>query len=424
MRNPFAAISYGIMRSASHLVILITLILLAIFGVAYIYSTGYISSDYPVRPNWLRQCVFLNAGACVAYFFARLDIQKRSWQLLIISCYLCSVILLVAVLLMGRSVGGARRWIALGPLFLQPAEFAKVFTLLAGAIVLSGDFLRSKWLELPVALCVFAVPVLLIAREPSYGNAASVLPGLALMIGLRFLPSWLWRCAIAAFMIAFFVGIAGLYYLRSLPPEPVSQTVVQNDTSTIKSLLRGYHLKRLKSYLSPRGGWNEQQSLMTVAGGGLFGKGYLNGTMKSLGFLPRTVAPTDFIFAVIAEEGGFLFGVLPVVILYGLLIAIVMHWASRAQNQLSLNILVAGSSLLMVHICVGIGMTIRLLPVIGLPLPLLSYGGSFTVAMLTLIGAMISCDRATMPQDASEHNPDAPAIFQIPLLFRLKIWRQ
>ena len=244
------------------------------------------------------------------------------------------------------------------------------------------------------------------------------------MSGLRFLPSWLWRCAIAAFMLTFFVGIAGLYYLRSLPPETANQTVVQNDTGTIKSLLRGYHLKRLKSYLSPRGGWNEQQSLMTVAGGGLFGKGYLNGTMKSLGFLPRTVAPTDFIFAVIAEEGGFLFGVLPVVILYGLLIAIVMHWASRAQNQLSLNILVAGSSLLMVHICVGIGMTIRLLPVIGLPLPLLSYGGSFTVAMLTLIGAMISCDRATIPQDASEHNPDAPAIFQIPLLFRLKIWRQ
>jgi rod shape determining protein RodA len=421
----FLVVFYVIMRSASHLVILITLILLALFGVAYIYSTGYIGSDYPVRPNWLRQCVFLAVGASAAIIFARMDNQKRSWQALIIGCYLLSVLLLVAVLLVGRSVGGARRWIALGPLFLQPAEFAKVFTLLAGALVLSGELFHRKWLELPVALGVFALPMLLIAREPSYGNAASVLPGLLLMLGMRYLPAWLWRCAIAAFMLAFFAGIAGLYYLRALPPEPPpSQTVVQDDTGGIKSLLRGYHLKRLKSYLSARGGWNEQQSLMTVAGGGLVGKGYLNGTMKSLGFLPRTVAPTDFIFAVIAEEGGFLFGVLPVVILYGVLILILMHWASRAQSQLALNILVAGTSLLMVHICVGIGMTIRLLPVIGLPLPLLSYGGSFTVAMLTMIGAMLSCDRAVLSQDAGERNEDAPAVFHLPPILRIRLWRQ
>lgn len=408
---------------ASHLIALLCIAALALAGVAAIYSAGYVSSDYPVRPNWLRQCAFLGAGALVAAFFARLDCHRRRWRLLVLCCYGASVLLLVAVLFIGRSIGGARRWLAVGPLLLQPAEFAKVFTLLAGAVVLSGELFRSRLCELAAALAVFAVPMLLIAREPSYGNAASLLPGMAVMIGLRFLPGWLWKAALVVLLAAFFAGIGALHYLRSIPADDAATAASRTAGAPSDGILHGYHLRRLNSYLSARGGWNEQQSLMTVAGGGLLGKGYLKGTMKSLGFLPRTVAPTDFIFAVIAEEGGFLGGVLPVVTLYGVLVAVLLHLASRAASRQDLNLLAGGVSLLMIHICVGIGMTIRMLPVIGLPLPLLSYGGSFTLSMMILLGCMMGCDR-TPPPGVIPADRDLPLTLRLGALFRLRIWRK
>lgn len=408
------------LRSASHLAVLCIIMLLAMTGVLFIYSAGYISSDFPVRPNWWRQCLFLAAGSAAMYFFALQNPARRNWRYLIFSAYVLSVLLLGAVLFLGREVGGAKRWLALGPFFLQPAEFAKVFTILAGAIVFSGDLLPNRRWELAAGAALFALPAGLIIAEPSYGNAVSIVPAFILMAGMRLCPAWLWRSLAAAIIILFFTGIGGLYYLRSLPPAAGGNKV---ETSTPSArFLRGYHLRRLKSYTSASGGWNEQQSLMTIASGGLTGKGYLRGTMKSLGYLPRTVAPTDFIFAVIAEEGGWLFGVLPVIALYTLLVWLILHWAARAPDRLCLNALAGGVALLMVHICVGIGMTIRLLPVIGLPLPLLSYGGSFTLAMMIMLGALLSCDRQTA-SEPSPRDADAPATLQLGPVFRLRLWR-
>ena len=148
---------------------------------------------------------------------------------------------------------------------------------------------------------------------------------------------------------------------------------------------------------------------MTVASGGLQGKGYLNGTMKSLGYLPRTVAPSDFIFSVIAEEGGFLYGTLPVLLLYALLLLICLYWGATATNPLDSSICTAFSTLILLHILIGIGMTIRLLPIIGLPLPLLSYGGSFTISFLTGLG----CMAATRLHRNRSTQTDTPDILQI-----------
>ena len=193
------------------------------------------------------------------------------------------------------------------------------------------------------------------------------------------------------------------------------------------SFFRGYHLRRLDSFLSPEGGWNEQQSLMAVSGGGLTGKGYLNGTMKNLGFLPRTVAPTDFIFAVVAEEGGLLFGVLPLMLLYWMLFAILATWASRAQDRLALNMIAGGMALLFTHVVVGVGMAVRLLPIIGLPLPLLSYGGSFTLSVFILLGAMASaeCHRTDLHADKSTQEEDAGSrILRVGHLLKIHLHRK
>ena len=359
--------------------------LLAAIGVCYIFSAGYVGEDFPVRGNWLRQLFFLGVGSAAAWGMTRLDNRHRPWRLLVFAGYAVSLLLLLAVLLAGRSIGGARRWIAVGGFLLQPAEFAKLFTVLAGALVFSGELLRNRLKEVLAGTALFAAPILLMVAEPSYGNALSLMAPFAVLLGTRLLPAWLWSLSLVVTLLALGGVFYGVEHVRS-HPELLAEA--EGSPGAAGRLFHGYHMKRFHSFLSETGGWNERQAIMTIAGGGATGKGYLNGTMNKLGYLPRTVAPTDFIFAVLAEEGGFLFGVLPVLALYMLIFGLLLHQGAHATSRLDFNLVAAGCALLALHVLVGIGMNLRLLPVIGLPLPLLSYGGSFTVATVLLLGNM------------------------------------
>jgi rod shape determining protein RodA len=373
--------------SGQAIVLLLVMLLLSLFGLCYIYSTGYIGDDYPVRENWQRQLVYMLLGLLVFRILAGWPNQNISWRFFVFSGYFLSLLGLVLVLLFGRQVGGARRWLVVGSFFLQPAEFAKVFTLLAICLVLTTDRIKSGWLQLLAAIMLLIPPVLLIKMEPSLGNAISLLPPFLALVLVKHCPVRLCLTLTMLALILFAAAVIGLFYLRSLPVQP--EILRQAETAKSDSLFfRSYHLRRLQSYLSGQGGWNERQSLMAVASGGWQGKGFLNGTQKSLGYLPRTVAPTDFIFSVIAEEGGFLWGSLPIVLLYMLLLGLCLHWGATAANELDCLLCVAFSTLSMVHIMVGLGMTVRVLPIIGLPLPLLSYGGSFTLCVFAMLGVM------------------------------------
>ncbi len=402
--------------SASHFLYLLVIGCLCAMGVAYIYSTGYLGEAFAVRQNYLRQIAFLLLGGIGALGLGTLSPGRLSWRVVVFSGYGLSLLLLVAVLLWGRSIGGARRWIPLGGMLLQPAEFARLFTILTGALLLDGKFLPRLW-ELPLGLLCYLLPMGLIAAEPSYGNAASLAIPLAITLGLRYLPPWLWKVSLLASAALLLASALAVHHFRQQNgASPVSMP------QEAARLLKGYHLRRFQSFLSAQGGWNEQQATMAVAGGGLTGKGYLNGTMKNLGFLPRTVAPTDFLFAVVAEEGGFLFGVLPLLGLYWILLMLPLHWARRAKNRLHLNLLLSGVGLLLVHIVVGVGMSVRLLPVIGLPLPLLSYGGSFTLSLLLLLGTMAAADAHGQKEAPTPHPPlREEATLQWGWLLRLKI---
>lgn len=381
--------------TVSHFVFILTIACLCAMGIAFLYSTGYLGEGFAVRGNYLRQCFFIGAGALIAICISRLRPGGALWRITVFCGYGISVLLLLLVLMMGKSIGGARRWLDFGPILLQPAEFARAFAILAAAFCLDGKSLPRRW-EFVAGVSAFLLPMVLIILEPSYGNAFSLAFPMAAMLGCRFLPKWLWGMSLFLGVIILIGCSLGIQRLRMQDGNGYGEAILAGNNGGEElsgGFLRLYHLRRLKSFLSAEGGWNEQQSVMAVAGGGLIGKGYLNGTMKNLGFLPRTVAPTDFIFAVVAEEGGFLFGVLPLLLLYWLLLMTLMHWAARAQDRLSLNLIAGGSIMLFTHILVGVGMSIRLLPVIGLPLPLLSYGGSFTVAVFILLGAMFAADR-------------------------------
>jgi rod shape determining protein RodA len=393
--------------SWSRIIIWLVILGLSLFGLCYIYSTGYIGDDYPVRENWQRQLIYLLLGGAVFFILSRWDNRQFSWRLFIWGGYFSSLLALFLVLFIGREVGGARRWLELGPFLLQPAEPAKVFTILAGCCLLNQPSKGHSLLRLLVLAALALIPALLIKLEPALGNALIIIPPLLLALLVKYCPSKLFLGMTALCFLLALAAITGLFWVRSQPPsEPPPE-----QSSAKTSFLHGYHLRRLHSYISGKGSWNERQSIMTVASGGLKGKGYLNGNMKSLGYLPRTVAPTDFIFSVVAEEGGFLYGSLPVLLLYALLLLVCLYWGATAGNPLDVSICAAFSSLILLHILVGIGMTIRLLPIIGLPLPLLSYGGSFTISFMAGLG----CVAATRMHRNSPASADSPTILHLRL---------
>ena len=376
----------------SHLAYILVIAALCGMGVLFLYSTGYLGPEYAVRSNYLRQCLFIGLGASVACGIVALSPGRSAWRALVFGGYGVSLLLLLLVLVFGKSIGGARRWLSVGAFLLQPAEFARVFTIAAGALLLDGRTLPRRWEAIGGAIC-FIVPMALILLEPSYGNAASLAVPMAVIFGMRYLPRPVWTLAMAMGVAMMICAGAAVWHLRTQPPAERGMFI---GTEAESSFFRGYHLRRLDSFLSPEGGWNEQQSLMAVSGGGLTGKGYLNGTMKNLGFLPRTVAPTDFIFAVVAEEGGLLFGVLPLMLLY-------------------------------THVVVGVGMAVRLLPIIGLPLPLLSYGGSFTLSVFILLGAMASaeCHRTDLHADKSTQEEDTGScVLRVGHLLKIHLHRK
>ena len=360
---------------------------LMVYGVCFVYSTGYVSEDYPVRATWTRHIAWSLFGCVVAFCMSRLAGHDFAMRWLTWCGYGASLLMLALVLMFGTTIGGARRWLSLGPLMLQSAEFAKVFTMLAVCRVASpdGELRRRKWRYL-LLLPVIGLPFALIVIEPSYGNAFSLLPGAFAVLGVQLAWRHLWRFMMVLLLAAFACG--GVYLARVRAGDGVTAA-----TGRGSGFFRGYHVSRLASYLTPAGGWNERQSVMTLAGGGLTGKGYLNGTMKSLGYLPRTVAPTDFIFAVVGEEMGFLFGTLPLLVAYALLVTIGLRWSSQSTNQTMMLNGVALMTLFCTHVLVNVGMTVRLVPVIGLPLPLLSYGGSFTLAMFLALGIVSGLGR-------------------------------
>ncbi len=407
----------------SHLAYILVIAALCGMGVLFLYSTGYLGPEYAVRSNYLRQCLFIGLGASVACGIVALSPGRSAWRAFVFGGYGVSLLLLLLVLVFGKSIGGARRWLSVGAFLLQPAEFARVFTIAAGALLLDGRTLPRRWEAIVGAIC-FIVPMALILLEPSYGNAASLAVPMAVIFGMRYLPRPVWTLAMALGVAMMICAGAAVWHLRTQPP---AERGVFIGAEAESSFFRGYHLRRLDSFLSPEGGWNEQQSLMAVSGGGLTGKGYLNGTMKNLGFLPRTVAPTDFIFAVVAEEGGLLFGVLPLMLLYWMLFAILATWASRAQDRLALNMIAGGMALLFTHVVVGVGMAVRLLPIIGLPLPLLSYGGSFTLSVFILLGAMASaeCHRTGLHADKSAQEEDTGScVLRVGHLLKIHLHRK
>jgi len=339
---------------------------LILTGISFIYSASYRNDDEWMTALTRKQAVWAVVGMVLFFMVTLMDyrnIAVNAWWI-----YLVCLTLLVLVLLIGVKIYGSYRWLNVFGIQIQPSEFAKLGTLLVFARYLSLPSRNmTEFKTFYAVLLMMAAPFILVLNQPDLGTALMLVPLALAMLYVGGVP---FR------YLAILVG-AGLLL------SPLGWFVLDE-----------YQKERIFVFFDPGldplgSGWNKIQSEIAVGSGGLFGKGFLMGTQNILGFLPRTVAPTDFIFSVIAEESGFA-GCTFVLGLYAVILCCGIRAAIRARDKLG-RLLAAGvTTMLFCHMYVNVAMTVGLAPITGLPLPLISYGGSFMVCTMVGLGLVQS----------------------------------
>jgi rod shape determining protein RodA len=372
---------------------------LSLYGVFFIYSAQLSVHG----SNWTTQIVWLLAGAVVYVAVSLID--YRFWLSVAHWFYLAAMLPLIVVLLpgIGSERFGATRWLDFGFFAFQPSETAKVAVLLITASLLVrsqiGTVRQSLGVLGKLALAV-GVPLLLILLQPDLKSAIVLPPMVFSMLYVSKLSSRFFAGALGAFL--FVVAIVSWDTWR------YANFMESNGYSYIKDRgkyephsfvpLHDYQRDRIISFVAPDKidpmgiGWNQRQSLISVGSGGLAGKGWTEGSQAQLGYLPRSVAHNDFIFSVIAEEKGFL-GSIMVLGLFGIVLFNGIRIAGLARDRLGVVIAIGVTVLFAVHVFVNIAMTIGLVPITGIPLPFISYGGSFVLSCCMLQGLVQSVYR-------------------------------
>jgi rod shape determining protein RodA len=337
-------------------------IAVALFGVVEI------SSVEPFPGLWRKQLIMIGVGVTIAFVTTFIDyrtiVQAAPFF------YGIGLILLSLVLSpLGRVVNGNKSWLYFGSVGLQPSEFAKLFTLLMLTYFLSQ--VRKRPLELRTLVIAGALwlgPVVLVYLQNDTGSTlsfVSIFAALVFLSGLR----WTW-------LAAAIIGVA-IVITFAIPR-------VKNAT--------GYKAERIKAVYWPeladkRYRYQNEQSEIAVGSGGILGKGIHSGTQGSLGFVPEV--HTDFIFAVASEETGFV-GSLSALTIYLLMITRLLQIARQARDRTGLLLVAGFAALLLYHVTVSVGMVLRLLPVMGIPLPLMSYGGTSVLATFFGLGLALN----------------------------------
>ena len=374
---------------------------LSVIGVAFIYSAQLHPSV--VESDWQKQIVWLVLG--IVIYAGTSLIDYRFWLRVVHWFYVASILLLILVLIpgIGTEAYGAQRWLRVGPIGFQPSDPAKIAVLLAAATILMREKVGSVSQSLGVlgklALAV-GIPVLLILQQPDIKPALILPPMVFSMLYVSRLSTRFFVGALGAFSLL--VGIVawdGARYVKFMENNNYSYVNDRGKYEPHSWLPLGdYQRNRIISFtnpdkIDPMGiSWNQRQSLISVGSGGLLGKGWTEGTQAQLGYLPRAVAHNDFIFSVIAEEKGLL-GSLTVLSLFGLMLFNGIRIAGLARDRFGTLLALGVTVLFSVHVFVHIAMTVGLVPITGIPLPFISYGGSFLLSCCLLQGLVQSVYR-------------------------------
>jgi len=302
-----------------------------------------------------------------------------------IPCYVVVVLLLLVVLKAGRSPTGASSWIAVGGFRLQPSEFAKIAVILSLATFISRRMEAVGTLSVVLrSLLIAAFPVLLVVMQPDFGTALVII---AIWFGALYLAGAKARHLGAVFASGLML-FALMWNLDRLPLERMRPAPLGRALAQVR--LKDYQKRRLTVFLHPqsdplRAGYHVIQSKLAIGSGQLVGRGIFHGTQSRLRFIPER--HTDFIFSVVGEELG-LVGALAMLLLYFLLFWRGLRIALRARDSLG-SLLAAGAiSMLIFHTIVNIGMSVNIMPITGIPLPFVSYGGSNMLASFIAFGLL------------------------------------
>jgi len=389
--------------------IFIPALLLIVIGLTAIYSSTF---NHPTMSgNFSRQLVF--SIAAIIIFFITYSLPTNSFRTITIPTYLLSLLLLVVVMVIGRKVSGARSWLDLGPFGFQPSEFGKIGTVLAMSAYLSRKNTDiDSFKDILIALGIGFIPVMLILLEPDMGTAIVFLGTILILI------FWKGISLFGLFIVLSpgFVAIAAIfgfyYFLASLILVLIVLMLFRKDiffsgsifalnlaagffTDYLYNALSPHQQKRIQSFIDPNtdplgAGYNTIQAKVAIGSGGLFGKGFLQGNQTQLQYIPEQW--TDFIYCVIGEEFGFIGSIIVLILFLYLFLRILKIGSTTKDEFLSLTI-IGILSVYIIHYLINIGMVVGILPVIGIPLPFVSYGGSSLLVNMFMLGIIANIYR-------------------------------
>jgi rod shape determining protein RodA len=411
-------------------------IVLSVFGILFIYSSGITSTGVLVSREYIRQIIWATSGLILALFLSMVDYKRL--RNLSVYFYLGTLILLVYTCLFGKLVNGARAWIGVGSFGIQPSEFAKITTILFLARYLDDTRRSPQVFSRFIISCVIVlIPMGIILVQPDFGTSLvfipilitmtfiagvsmryilflvacisitgilmvlplwqryimhNALPSLIILNNLRFILSAMIALGfIAAIALFGFIRYRKRYFFWILYSSMV--VILSLGMSFVaRKVLKDYQIMRLIVFLDPDvepqgAGWNIIQSITAIGSGGLLGKGYLQGTQSHYRFLPQQ--STDFIFSIFTEEWGFLGGLL-VFALFLLICLRLLRIIKLTTDSFGAYIAAGLSGVYIFHFLVNVGMTMGIMPITGIPLLFMSYGGSSVLSAMTGIGLCLS----------------------------------
>ncbi|RLD24869.1 MAG: rod shape-determining protein RodA [Bacteroidetes bacterium] len=398
--------------------------IMVVFGWLNIYASEYdplsTTSIFSLSSSAGKQLIFIGLSALTIIIIIVVD--DKLFDTLAYPIWIFFVIMLVVVLFVAREVNGARSWIEIGAFRFQPAEFTKFATALAVAkFASSSNFKISKFKDLSILVLIVGVPALLIIVQGDMGTALvfsifvivmfreglsawplilGVLMAVIFLLALLVpdhLYLWIGTGVIAALLIAFNRNSVKRI-LAIIVVAIVVSAMFEGVDYAFNSFLRPHQQNRILVLLNPNidplgVGWNVTQSKIAIGSGGIAGKGYLRGTQTTFDFVPEQ--STDFIFCTIGEEHGWL-GSLALIVLFMTLFLRIIYLAERQKWAFVRIYGYAVASILFFHFAVNIGMTIGLFPVIGIPLPFFSYGGSSLLSFTILLFIFLTLDANRM----------------------------
>ncbi len=341
------------------------ILLISLVGLLNIYSAGYSLDNLRQETLYLKQGQWIIIGLVLMGVVTCFDYRFICRYAYVI--YAISVFLLVLVALYGYATHGSQRWIVLGGFFFQPSELVKLTIIIALAKYFDDHVMERNYSlrDLYMPFLIVLIPFLFILKQPDLGTALILM---FLMLSITFFMGIEWRSLLLA-------CTGGIILI------PLSWL-----------FLKDYQKDRILAFFNPESdplgsGYHILQSIIAVGSGGIFGKGYLRGTQTQLKFLP--VQQTDFVFSVFAEEWGFI-GCIILVAMFLILILWCLKIALHSRDLLGMLLSFGITMLVFWEVFINIGMVLGMLPVVGIPLPFLSYGGSSMVVLMTAMGLLLN----------------------------------